>query len=91
VTAYLLQQIQLLALRGCCCLPPWSPAREMRDGRNNPFLENRGTDEKYTNGYVHYTAARPFFKELRFVCPWVPAQRETRVWLRFWQPLTQRP
>ena len=23
-------------------------------------FENRGTDEKYTNGYVHYIAARPF-------------------------------
>src|ERR1700677_4278907 len=26
LTAYLLQQIQLLALRGRCGLPPWSPA-----------------------------------------------------------------
>jgi hypothetical protein len=32
--------------------------------------ENRGTDEKYTNGYVHYIAARPFLAGY-VSCPWV--------------------
>jgi hypothetical protein len=39
----------------------WAPDLKLHKRlRGGADLENRGTDEKYTNGYVHYIAGQPF-------------------------------